>query len=145
MEPLPVDKAGFWLALPGSAGGGLVERPGAQIDVRSAVIVSETLPVAGFQAVFDALMGGAIAIMVGEVRVDFGQGASERIPSFMRFNQMNGELFEPAVTPGDQPGHFTVTRNAVESPLRGEQRRCSVAGCSRSNSAPPKPLRARCH
>lgn len=118
MEPLPVEKASFWLALPGAAGGGLVERPAAQIDVRTAVIVSETLSMADFQAVYDALIGGAVAIMKGEVRVELRPGAFERMPFDGRFDRMNGELMDAAITPGAQSGQFTIAlTNAIESPV----------------------------
>ena len=118
MEPLPVEKASFWLALPGATGGGLVERPGAQVDVRTAVIVAETLPMADFQQVYDALIGGAVAIMKGEVRVELRPGAVERLPFTGRFDRMNGELMDAVVTPGSQSGQFTIAlTNTIESPL----------------------------
>jgi hypothetical protein len=118
MEPLPSEKASFWLALPGASGGGLVERPSAQIDVRTAVIVAETLPMADFQAVYDALMGGAVAIMKGEVRVELRPGAIERLPFEGRFDRMNGELMDAVITPGAQSGQFTIAlTNAIESTL----------------------------
>jgi hypothetical protein len=127
MEPLPANKASFWLALPGAPGGGLVERPGAQVDVGAAVIVSETLSQDDFKTVFDALTGGALSIMRGEVRIDFGQGATERIPFEARFDRTNGDVFEPEVTAGLQPGQFNVAlRNAIESPLRVERLTASV-------------------
>ncbi|MGV8989550.1 MAG: hypothetical protein ACOH2H_25355 [Cypionkella sp.] len=118
MEPLPVDKASFWLALPGASGGGLVERPAAQIDVRTALVVSETMPLTDFQPVYDALLGGSVAIMKGEVRVDFGGGSTRSIPFDPRFDQMNGDLFETVLTPGTSPGAFSIAlTNAVESSL----------------------------
>jgi len=118
MEPLPVEKASFWLALPGAGGGGLVERPAAQIDVRTAVIVSETLSMADFQAVYDALIGGAVAIMKGEVRVELRPGAFERLPFDGRFDRMNGELMDATIAPGDQSGGFTIVlTNLIESPV----------------------------
>ena len=118
MEPLPIEKASFWLTLPGAAGGGLVERPAAQVDVRTAVIVAETLSMADFQAVYDALVGGAVAIMKGEIRVELRPGAVERLPFEGRFDRMNGELMSAVITPGAQSGQFTITlTNAVESPL----------------------------
>lgn len=127
LEPLPVSAASFWLALPGVAGGGLAERPGAQVDVGAAVIISETLSLGDFQTVFDALMGGALAIMRGEVRVDFGQGVTERIPFEARFDRMNGDLFEPEVAAGAAPGEFSVLlRNAIESPVRVDRLEASV-------------------
>lgn len=121
MEPLPVETASLWLALPGAAGGGLVERSAAQIDVRTAVVLAETLPLSAFQLVHDAMMGGAVALMRGELRVDPGGGATKRIPVELRFDRMNGPLFETSVTPGAQPGHFSIDLvNAIESPLRIE-------------------------
>lgn len=118
MEPLPAEKVSFWLALPGAAGGGLIERPAAQVDVRTAVIVAETLPMADFQAVYDALLGGAVAIMKGELRIELRPGTVERIPFDGRFDRMTGELMNAAITPGDKAGRFTIAlTNAIESPL----------------------------
>ena len=118
MEPVPVEKASFWLTLPGTGGGGLVERPAAQIDVRTALVVSETLPMADFQTVYDALVNGAVAIMKGEIRCDFGGGVTGKIPFDARFDQMNGELVEVVVADGDKPGVYVATlTNAVESPV----------------------------
>lgn len=119
MEPVPVEKASFWLMLPGATGGGLVERPTAQIDVRTALVVSETLPMADFQAVYDSLVSGAVAIMKGEVRCDFGGGAAGKIPLDARFDRMNGELVEPVIEIGERHGAFRITlTNAVESPIQ---------------------------
>lgn len=119
MEPVPVEQTSFWLMLPGATGGGLVERPTAQIDVRTALVVSETLPMADFQAVYDSLVSGAVAIMKGEVRCDFGGGATGRIPLDARFDRMNGELLEPVIEPGERPGAFRITlTNAVEIPIQ---------------------------
>lgn len=131
MEPLPVEKAALWLALPGGAGGGLVERPAAQIDIRTAVVLSETLPLADFQEVYDALMGGAVSLMRGELRVETGGGAVKRIPVELRFDRMNGPLFEVTVTAGAEPGHFTLKLvNAVECPvtIRGIEGSLLVGG-----------------
>lgn len=117
-EPLPVEKVSFWLALPRAGGGGLAERPGAQVDVRTAIIVAETLTLADFQAVYDALLGGTVAIMKGEVRVELRPGVFERMPFDGRFDQMNGELLAATVTPGAQLGNFSIQlTNAIESPL----------------------------
>jgi hypothetical protein len=119
MEPVPVEKASFWLMLPGATGGGLVERPTAQIDVRTALVVSETLPMADFQTVYDSLVSGAVAIMKGEVRCDFGGGAAGKIALDARFDRMNGDLVEPAIEVGERPGAFRITlTNAVESPIQ---------------------------
>jgi hypothetical protein len=119
LEPVPVEKASFWLVLPGATGGGLVERPTAQIDVRTALVVSETLPMADFQTVYDSLVGGAVAIMKGEVRCDFGGGAAGKIPLDARFDRMNGELLEPVIELGERAGAFRITlTNAVESPVQ---------------------------
>jgi hypothetical protein len=118
MEPLPVENVALWLALPGAAGGGLAERPAAQIDLRTAIVLSETMPLSAFQQVYDALMGGAVALMRGELRVEPGGGAIKRIPVELRFDRMNGALFETTVTAGAQPGHFTIKLvNAVECPV----------------------------
>jgi hypothetical protein len=118
MEPLPVETAALWLALPGAQGGGLTERPAAQVDLRTAVILSEVMPLAEFQQVYDALMGEAVSLMRGEVRVVPGGGATKRIPVELRFDRMNGAMFETTVTPGAQPGHFTIRLvNAVECPV----------------------------
>jgi hypothetical protein len=118
MEPVPVEKASFWLALPGAGGGGLVERPAAQVNVRTGLVVSETLPMGDFQTVYDALVGGAVAIMKGEVRCDFGGGATSRVPFDARFDRMTGELLDAAITRGDAPGQFAIAlTNAVESPV----------------------------
>ncbi len=118
LEPLPVDNASFWLALPGASGGGLVERSAAQIDIRTAVITAETLRLADFQTIYVALLGGAVAIMKGEIRAELRPGEFERIPFDGRFDRMNGELMTATVTDGDQPGHFTIQlTNAIESPL----------------------------
>ncbi len=127
MEPLPVHDAAFWLALPGGAGGGLVERPNANVDLNLAVVCSETLSRTDFTTVFDALMGGGLAIMRGEVRVDFGQGATERIPFEARFDRMNGDVLEAEVTEGAKPGQFSLRlRNAIESPLLIERLGASI-------------------
>ncbi|HOZ31867.1 MAG TPA: hypothetical protein PLM52_03235 [Tabrizicola sp.] len=118
LEPLPVDSAALWLALPGAAGGGLTERPAAQVDLRTAVILSEVMPLTAFQQVYDALMGGAVSLMRGEVRVTPGGGAPKRIPVELRFDRMNGAMFETTVTTGTEPGHFTIRLvNAVECPV----------------------------
>lgn len=118
MEPLPVEAAALWLALPGAAGGGLAERPAAQVDLRTAIILSETMPLSAFQQVYDALMGGAVSLMRGEVRVTPGGTATKRIPVELRFDRMNGSMFETTVTPGTTPGHFTIKLvNAVECPV----------------------------
>jgi hypothetical protein len=121
MEPLPVDKVTLWLALPGAGGGGLAERPAARVDLRSAMVVAETLPLSAFQQVYDALMGGAVSLMRGELRAETGGGVVKRIPVDLRFDRMNGPLFETTVTPGAEPGHFTLRLvNAVECPVRIE-------------------------
>ncbi len=118
MEPLPVEKAALWLALPGGTGGGLVERTAAQIDLRTAVIVSETMPLSAFQLIYDALMGGSVSLMRGELRVEPGGGVVKRIPFETRFDRMNGPMFETEVARGAKPGHFTITlTNGVESPV----------------------------
>ena len=118
MEPLPVEKASLWLALPGATGGGLVERPAAQIDLRTAVIMSETMPLSDFQLIYDALMGGSVSLMRGEIRVEPGGGVVKRIPFETRFDRMNGPMFETEVKRGSKPGHFSIRlTNAVESPV----------------------------
>ena len=118
MEPLPVEKAALWLALPGATGGGLVERPAAQIDLRTAVVVSETLPLSAFQLIYDALMGGSVSLMRGELRVEPGGGVVKRIPFETRFDRMNGPMFETEVTAGAKPGQFSIRlTNGVESPV----------------------------
>lgn len=118
MEPLPVEKAALWLALPGGAGGGLVERTGAQIDLRTAVVVSETMPLTEFQLIYDALMGGSVSLMRGELRVEPGGGVVKRIPFETRFDRMNGPMFETEVTAGGKPGQFSIRlTNGVESPV----------------------------
>ena len=108
----------------------------------AAVIVSETLSLSDFQTVFDALMGGALAIMRGEIRVDFGQGVTERIPFEARFDRMNGDVFEPEVTAGAAPGQFNVLlRNAIESPSvwTGSRPRCSPDPKSSRHPGPCRP------
>jgi hypothetical protein len=118
MEPLPVDRAALWLALPGGTGGGLVERTAAQIDLRTAVVVSETMPLSAFQLVYDALMGGSVSLMRGELRVEPGGSVVKRIPFETRFDRMNGSMFETEVAAGGKPGQFSIQlTNAVESPV----------------------------
>lgn len=118
LEPLPIETASLWLALPGAEGGGLRERPAAQIDLRTAVILSETMPLSSFQSVYEALMGGAVSLMRGEVRVTPGATATKRIPMELRFDRMNGSLFETTVTPGETSGSFSIRLvNAVECPV----------------------------
>ncbi|MBC4018134.1 hypothetical protein H7965_22840 [Siccirubricoccus deserti] len=115
-EPLQVEKASLWMALPGAVG--FTERPGALIDLRSGLTHVETLPLPAFQAVYDALMGGSVALMRGEVRVDLGSGVTDRIPFEARFDTMNGNLVEVQAAPGLAPGSFALTlTNAIESPL----------------------------
>ena len=89
-EPMPVKKAALWLAVTGV---GLTEQPGAQIEARAAIYHSLSMPIAQFQAVFDALMGGSVTLMRGELRLDLGTAMSEIVPLELRFDRMSGELF----------------------------------------------------
>jgi hypothetical protein len=116
LEPMPVQKAALWLAATGS---GLTEQPGAQVEVRAAIYHSMNLPMAQFQAVFDALMGGSVTLMRGEVRLDLGQAKPEIIPLDLRFDRMNGELLlADFARIADEPNAVEVTLgNAIESPI----------------------------
>jgi hypothetical protein len=115
-EPMPVKKAALWLAVTGA---GLTEQPGAQIEARAAIYHSLSMPIAQFQAVFDALMGGSVALMRGELRLDLGAAISEVIPLELRFDRMCGELFTlQATRDAANPSVVDVAlTNAIESAL----------------------------
>jgi hypothetical protein len=117
-EPLIVSKAALWLALPGGAAGGLVERTGAQVEIRAALFDSETLPLAQFQSIYDALFGGSLSLMRGEIRIDLGDGKQDRIPFAARLDDTNGDLLQMTTAPGPDPGSVMVTLdNAIEGPV----------------------------
>jgi hypothetical protein len=117
-EPLIVSKAALWLALPGAGGAGLVERPGAQVDVRAALFDAETLTLTEFQSVYDALFGGSLALLRGELRIDLGGGAAERVPFSARLDDTNGDLLQTAIAVGPTPDSLQLTlTNAIESPV----------------------------
>jgi hypothetical protein len=117
-EPLMVQRARLFLALPraGVAGGGLVERPDAQIDVGTALFCAETMSLADFQAVYDALFGGSITLMRGEVRVELGGDLRHTIPLLARFDRMNGDMIDLRIEADADPQARKVTMvNAIES------------------------------
>ena len=115
-EPMPVKKAALWLAVTGV---GLTEQPGAQIEARAAIYHSLSMPIAQFQAVFDALMGGSVTLMRGELRLDLGTAMSEIVPLELRFDRMSGELFtlQAARDPAAPHAMDVTLTNAVESAL----------------------------
>lgn len=117
-EPLIVAKAALWMALPGAGGaaGGMVERPGAQVDIRAALVDAETFALPQFQAVWDALFGASLSLMRGEVRIDLGGGAREVVPVSARIDETVGDVFQISTSPGAAPGTLQLTlANAIES------------------------------
>lgn len=119
-EPLPVQRARLFLALPraGVTSSGFVERPDAQINVDSALFCAETMPLADFQAVYDALFGGSLTLMRGEVRVELGGDLQHAIPFVARFDRMNGDLVDVRLGADPDPQARSVTLvNAIESAI----------------------------
>ncbi|MCP8940819.1 hypothetical protein NK718_20020 [Alsobacter sp. SYSU M60028] len=112
-------KASFWLSLPGAtgAGVGLSERPGAQVDLRGVLYHSETLTLPAFKAVFDAMMGGSVSLMRGEVRVDVGGGAVDRVPFEARFDRMNGGHLDMSAAAVAEGRYEVTLTNTLESPM----------------------------
>lgn len=119
-EPLIAAKSAFWLALPGLGGaaGGLAERPGAQVDTRTALVNSELLSLTQFQAVWTALFGGSLSLLRGEVRIDLGNNTREVIPVSVRLDETAGDVLEIAAAPGTLPNTLKATlTNTIESAI----------------------------
>jgi hypothetical protein len=121
-EPLlnPPDKTQLLLAIPRSdtASGPFDDRKGAMVDLRSGIHDSLSLNMSQFQAVYDALFGGSINLLSGNVVMNLG-GEQEAIPFAARMDDLIGEIFSHEEFPDDESGGLKIElRNAIESPVR---------------------------
>ena len=119
-EPLIAAKSALWLALPGAGGaaGGLAERPGAQVDMRTALVNSELFSLTQFQAVWTALFGGSLSLLRGEVRIDLGNNTREVVPVSVRLDETAGDVLEIVSAPGTKPNTLKATlTNTIESAI----------------------------
>jgi hypothetical protein len=122
LEILPQAQPILRLALPqnGVVSGALVERRDTEIDLERGLTHGETLPLADFNLVYDALFGHSLSLLRGEIRVDAGGGEPDDIPLELRIDRtadkvLTEELGEPG--PEGFPIRFS---NPIESPVRIE-------------------------
>ncbi len=121
-EPLlnPPDKTQLLVAIPRSdtASGPFDDRKGAMVDLRSGIHDSLSLNMSQFQAVYDALFGGSINLLSGNVVMNLG-GEQEAIPFAARMDDLIGEVFSYQEFPDDESGGLKIIlKNAIESPVR---------------------------
>lgn len=94
-SPLPVSGAELRLALPGGMGGGFEKIANAQVDLQAGVSSRLEFSANDFSTIYSALRGtGSHLMMTGEVKVDLGGPAPETVPVRLRFDRMNGEIFD---------------------------------------------------
>jgi hypothetical protein len=120
-EPLlnPPDKTQFLLAIPRSdaSSGPFDDRKGAMVDLRSGIHDSLSLNMSQFQAVYDALFGGSINLLSGNVVMNLG-GEQEAIPFAARMDDLIGEVFSYEEFPDEESGGLKISlKNAIESPI----------------------------
>ncbi|HTG17091.1 MAG TPA: hypothetical protein VK747_17710 [Blastocatellia bacterium] len=120
-EPLlnPPDKTQLLLAIPRSdaSSGPFDDRKGAMIDLRSGIHDSLSLNMSQFQAVYDALFGGSINLLSGNVVMNLG-GEQEAIPFAARMDDLIGEVFSYEEFPDEESGGLKISlKNAIESPI----------------------------
>jgi hypothetical protein len=120
-EPLlnPPDKTQFLLAVPRSdaSSGPFDDRKGAMVDLRSGIHDSLSLNMSQFQAVYDALFGGSINLLSGNVVMNLG-GEQEAIPFAARMDDLIGEVFSYEEFPDEESGGLKISlKNAIESPI----------------------------
>src|SRR6266436_655974 len=120
-EPLlnPPDNTQFLLAIPRSdaSSGPFDDRKGAMVDLRSGIHDSLSLNMSQFQAVYDALFGGSINLLSGNVVMNLG-GEQEAIPFAARMDDLIGEVFSYEEFPDEESGGLKISlKNAIESPI----------------------------
>ena len=122
LEILPQAQPILQLALPqnGAISGALVERRETDIDLERGLTHGETLALADFNLVYDALFGHSLSLLRGEIRVDAGGGEPDDIPLDLRLDRaadkvLTEELGEP------RPEGFPIRfNNPIESPVQIE-------------------------
>jgi hypothetical protein len=119
---LDADKIRFSLALPGAQGAGpMKDRPGTRVDLRAGFTDNLTLSLDDFREVYNALFGGSLTLMQGEVEVKLGDQPDLNpppIPFTGRLNDFFGDVFDYAEAPDAASGSVRVTfTNAIESPV----------------------------
>jgi hypothetical protein len=94
------------------------EVPDASVDLERGIAAGFSLPLAGFQTLFDAMLGGASVLFSGEVEVELGEGTGERIGFLGRFDQLGAEGLRSTEVYVPETGIVQTTlRNCIESPL----------------------------
>jgi hypothetical protein len=95
------------------------ECPEVLVELRSGFQDSRTLPLAAFQAVYDALFSEVTQLFQGQVKVEFPGGPTEIIPFSATINDLLGKCFDDTKVIDSSNGTVNMTlKNAIESPLQ---------------------------
>jgi hypothetical protein len=93
LEPLLVEEATLWVVLPGGdSEGSYQRRPNASVSLRDGLRDKLRLTPEEFQQVYTALFSNSL-LLTGEVRLDLGSNARERIPFEARVTQESPEAY----------------------------------------------------
>ena len=95
------------------------ECPEVLVELRSGFRDSRTLPLAAFQAIYDALFSEVTQLFQGQVKVEFPSGPTEIIPFNATINDLLGKCFDDtkAIDPNNGAANV-ILKNAIESPLQ---------------------------
>jgi hypothetical protein len=108
------------LALPqgGAPSAALTERPDAEIDLETGLVHVETMGLADFQLVHEALFGASLTLLRGEIRVGTAGGEPEDIPLELRLDRTAGEPLVVAVEQAPGGELDAIITNVIESAVR---------------------------
>ena len=120
LEIMPDPQPVLRLALPqnGAPNPAMTVRSDADIDLESGVAHGETMSVDDFTLIYEALFGGSLTLLRGEVRAAMSGGDPEDVPLELRIDKTAGDVLN--VSPGAATAEglkYSLT-NAIESPVR---------------------------
>src|SRR5580693_9173712 len=120
LEIMPDPQPVLRLALPqnGAPNPAMTVRSDADIDLESGVAHGETMSADDFTLIYEALFGGSLTLLRGEVRAAMSGGDPEDVPLELRIDKTAGDVLN--VSPGAATAEglkYSLT-NAIESPVR---------------------------
>jgi hypothetical protein len=120
LEIMPDPQPVLRLALPqnGVPNPAMTVRSDADIDLETGVAHGETMSIEDFQLIYQALFGGSLTLLRGEVRAAMSGGDPEDVPLELRIDKTAGDVLNASPGAATAEGLKYSLTNAIESPVR---------------------------
>jgi hypothetical protein len=116
-QPFTTNDVSFTVDRPTESGSVREQRPDAAIVLQGALKDTLTMPLGDFRLLFNAMHGSTASLFVGHVDIGIGNDPAEVVPFTARMDDLEGPVFQWAVTSASDGLLDVRLTNCIESPL----------------------------